>query len=177
MISAVAISTKTRQADDRIRCGLVRCRASAMRIGLVAAILLAFGAVIPADAQSGTNGGATVSGSPTGMGGSHSGIDRSGLSSLSNDDDMDPVMAERRMRALNAERQKEMVADANKLLKLAKELNSEVASTNSGAFTPDQLRKIAEIEKLAKNVRERMTSGTGETPSLLPPPTVVYPVH
>ena len=172
-----AISTKTRVADVRFRRGVVRCRAITMRIGLVAALLLEFGAVIPGRAQSGTNGGTPVPAAPSGMGGMHSGIGRSGLGSLSSDDDVDPVMAERRMRALNAERQKEMVADANKLLKLAKELNNEVAMANTGAFTPDQLRKIAEIEKLAKNVRERMTSGPGETPGLAPTPTVVYPVY
>ena len=52
---------------------------------------------------------------------------RADLSSLDGDD-YDPVMMERRMRALNIERQKQMVADANKLLKLARELNDEVAA-------------------------------------------------
>lgn len=177
MIGPAAISIKTRRAEFGFCSGVVRCCAITMKIGVVAAFLLVFGAEIPGRAQSGTNGGTPVSATPSGMGGMHSGIGRSGLGSLSSDDDIDPVMAERRMRALNAERQKEMVSDANKLLKLAKELNNEVAMANTGAFTPDQLRKIAEIEKLAKNVRERMTSGPGETPSLLPPPTVVYPVH
>ena len=64
------------------------------------------------------------------------------------------------MRALNVERQKQMVADTNKLLKLAKELNDEVAAANTGSFTPDQLRKIGEIEKLAHSVRERMAAGS-----------------
>ena len=93
------------------------------------------------------------------------------------DDELDPVMAERRYRALNAERQKLMVADTNKLLKLAKELNDEVAGSNNGAFTGDQLRKIAEIEKLARNVKERMSTGVGESPSLVNSPTLLYPVH
>ncbi len=63
------------------------------------------------------------------------------------------------MPALNVERQKQMVSDANKLLKLARELNDEVATANTGTFTPDQLHKIAEIEKLARSVRERMADG------------------
>jgi hypothetical protein len=99
------------------------------------------------------------------------------MGSLSPDDDFDPSMAERRMRALNTERQKQMVSDAAKLLKLAQELNSEVASANSAAFTPDQLRKIAEIEKLAHSVRERMTSAVGESQTLMPPPNLTYPIH
>ncbi len=89
--------------------------------------------------------------------------------------DYDPVMMERRLRALNMERQKEMVSDTNKLLKLARELNAEVAANKSGALTPDQLRKIAEIEKLARNVRERMITGIGAPQSMMPLPTVTYP--
>lgn len=75
----------------------------------------------------------------------------------------DPIAAERRQRALDIERQKQMVADAGKLLKLAKELNDEIAAANTGTLTPGQLRKIAEIEKLARSVKDRMTLGTGSS--------------
>ncbi len=92
-------------------------------------------------------------------------------------DDYDPVMMERRLRALNMERQKEMVSDTNKLLKLARELNAEAVGQKSETLTPDQLHKIAEIEKLARNVKERMASGVGQPQTVIPPPTVVYPVH
>lgn len=97
----------------------------------------------------------------------------------SNEGDFDTVMAEKRVRALNIERQKRMVADANKLLILAKELNDEVASTNPQSFTVDQLRKIGEIEKLARSVRERMTAGAlVEVPSVGPPATnPAFPVR
>jgi hypothetical protein len=61
-----------------------------------------------------------------------------------------------RLRALNAERQKKLVADTDKLLKLAAELKAEMSSANSGSFTPDQLRKLGEIEKLAHSVKEKM---------------------
>jgi hypothetical protein len=91
--------------------------------------------------------------------------------------DYDPMMMERRLRALNMERQKEMVSDTNKLLKLARELNQEVASQKSDALTPDQLHKIAEIEKLARNVKERMSTGVGESQSVIPPAALVYPLH
>ncbi len=90
---------------------------------------------------------------------------------------LDPLMAERRVRALNLERQKRMVADANKLLALAKELNNEVAAMNAGSFTADQLRKITEIEKLARSVRERMTADVTEFPSASPQQRPVFPVH
>lgn len=89
----------------------------------------------------------------------------------------DPAMAEKRLQALNVERQKRMVADASKLLALAKELNDEVAASNPGSFTVAQLRKIGEIEKLARSVRERMTARAAEMPSFSSPPTLVDPVH
>jgi len=84
------------------------------------------------------------------------------------------VAMERRTNALNVERQKEMVSDTNKLLKLARELNAEIATNNSGEWTDDQLRKVAEIEKLAKNVKDRMANGvpqpmpTNSAPMILP---------
>jgi hypothetical protein len=86
----------------------------------------------------------------------------------------DGQIMHRRMRALNMERQKEMVADASKLLRLARELNAEVASQKSAALTSDQLHKVAEIEKLARNVKERMTSGVGQPQSIMPP-MVAFP--
>jgi hypothetical protein len=74
----------------------------------------------------------------------------------------DPVMMERRLAALNKERQKEMISDTAKLLKLAKELNDEVAAKNEAALTYDQLRKIAQIEKLARGVKDKMANGVAQ---------------
>jgi hypothetical protein len=153
-------------------------RTLAVLIGAGLALAIVFGLGSSARAQSPTppgqnNGGSGMDGS--GRGG---GFGRPNMGSFTQDDgNYDPMMAERRLRALNIERQKQMVSDAAKLLKLAQELNTEVAAANSGAFTPDQLRKIGEIEKLARNVRERMTTAVGETPSVLPPPNLMYPVH
>jgi len=76
--------------------------------------------------------------------------------------DYDPTMIERRIRGLNNERQKEMVSDTNKLLKLAQELNDEVAAKNAGTLTYDQLHKMALIEKLARSVKEKMADGVGD---------------
>jgi hypothetical protein len=74
-----------------------------------------------------------------------------------NSDPIDDVQAEKRMTALNAERQKSMISDSAKLLKLATELNGEIAESNTGELTPAQLRMVAEIEKLAHNVRDKMS--------------------
>jgi hypothetical protein len=93
----------------------------------------------------------------------------------SSSDNYDPTMMERRLNALNRERQKEMISDTNKLLRLAMELNDEIAANNTGALTWDQLHKMAEIEKLARNVKEKMADGVGqmgptqEAPIAMPP--------
>lgn len=71
-------------------------------------------------------------------------------------DQNNPLEMEKRLRLLNTERQKSMVADTAKLLKLAKDLNEEIARSNSGELSQAQLRKVAEIEKLAHNVRDKM---------------------
>lgn len=126
-------------------------------------------------ARSGAQNGTSASGVPRGtMNGNYP--QRTDVGPLAMDD-YDPMITERRLRALNMERQKEMVSDANKLLKLARELNAEVAGQKTEMLTPDQLHKIAEIEKLARNVKERMASAVGEPQSVIPPATIVYPVH
>ena len=137
-------------------------------------ILVALSSVVAGRAQSspGTNGGSN----------SNQGVPRPQLGQqasnpFSNDEGYDLVIAERRLRALNSERQKQMVADTNKLLKLAKELNNEVAAANTSSLTPDQLHMIAEIEKLARSVRERMTGGATDVRTFLPTPVFANPVR
>jgi hypothetical protein len=83
--------------------------------------------------------------------------------------DPDSVAQERQMRALNAERQKSMVSDTNKLLKLVTELNAEVSNANSDMLSTDQLRKLAQIEKLAHSVKDKMSTSVRVTPSYQPP--------
>lgn len=68
----------------------------------------------------------------------------------------DVVYQERRLNQLNAAQHKSMVADTDKLLKLVTELNAEISNSKSTALTAEQLRKIAEIEKLAHNVKDKM---------------------
>ena len=74
----------------------------------------------------------------------------------SNMDEEDPVAQQRQLRQLNAALNKSMVSDTDKLLKLATDLNAELSSTNPDALTPDQLKKVAAIEKLARNVKDAM---------------------
>jgi len=87
------------------------------------------------------------------------------------DDDSngDTLEQEKRLRALNVERQKAMVSDTKKLLKLATELNSEVASTQPESLNADQLQKLAEIEKLAHSVKDKMSTSVKGPPAFRPP--------
>jgi hypothetical protein len=87
----------------------------------------------------------------------------------------DPVVVEKRLRALNEERQKNIVSDAAKLLKMAKVLNSEVESSDPASFTPEQMHEISEIEKLAHSVKEKMRFAVGGEPTFREPQ--IPPIH
>jgi hypothetical protein len=78
---------------------------------------------------------------------------------------------QKRMRLLNAERQKQIISETEKLLKLAQELNDEVAASDSSSMNDEQLRKVAEIGKLAKSVKEKMSYSVGGYPRLNTPLT------
>ena len=86
-------------------------------------------------------------------------------------------MTQKRLLALNVERQKQIVAETTKLLRLARELNEEVAASNTGRLTPAQLHKVAEIEKLARSVKERMVAGGLQPEPAIPPPGFNFPTH
>ena len=92
-----------------------------------------------------------------------------GLTDIGNGDSVDP---EKRLRALNAERQKDLVSDANKLLKLTTELNAEIVRDNPDSLSPNQLRKVAEIEKLAHSVKDKMSTSVRGIPTYNPQPNV-----
>ncbi len=68
----------------------------------------------------------------------------------------DPVFIAKRAQALNADRQKSMVADTNKLVMLARQLDAEIASNPTDRLTSEELRKVGEIEKLARSVKAKM---------------------
>jgi hypothetical protein len=96
-------------------------------------------------------------------------IGQPGLASDIPYDQHNSVDEEKRLRALNAERQKSLVSDTNKLLKLAQELEAEVSSESPGSLDAAQLRKIAEIEKLARSVKEKMSTSMRPTAEYMVP--------
>jgi hypothetical protein len=82
--------------------------------------------------------------------------------------EMDPF-SEKRLRAMNADRQKSMVSDTERLLKLARQLDAEIASNSTDELTPDETRKVAEIEKLARNVKSKMSQAFAGGPEFHQP--------
>jgi hypothetical protein len=59
-------------------------------------------------------------------------------------------------RLRNAERQKQLVSDTQKLVALATELQDEVSKSSKDMLSLDVVRKAEEIDKLARSVRDRM---------------------
>ncbi len=59
-------------------------------------------------------------------------------------------------KARNLQREQEIKRDTDKLLQLATELKQSVDKTNENIISLDVIRKADEIEKLAKNVKEKM---------------------
>jgi hypothetical protein len=71
-------------------------------------------------------------------------------------DPMQRQRLEKMEKARNVDRQKQLERDTDKLLALAKELKEEVGKSNADTLSIDVVKKAAEIEKLAKNVKDRM---------------------
>jgi hypothetical protein len=80
-------------------------------------------------------------------------------------DHEDRIGEQKRLRALNTERQKSMVKDTDKLLKLARELNDEVTRPTSATYLQVEYNKAAEIEKLAHRVKDKMRTSVGSPPA------------
>ncbi len=78
-----------------------------------------------------------------------------------------PAFDEKHLQQLNLVRQKELVSDTAKLLQLARELNDQI--TDDSPMTDAQMRKVSEIAKLARSVKEKMTFAVGGNPGLKDP--------
>lgn len=136
--------SSTRVPDPRQHERLSHSAHRLLRVGLLVAAGLCFTLAVQAQQQSNANPGRVMQPSTTPMPAAVP--------------PADSAFQQRRMRALNSERQKELVSDAGKLLKLVADLNAEVSHNKSDSFTPDQLRQLAKIEKLARSVREKMSN-------------------
>lgn len=67
-----------------------------------------------------------------------------------------PQTEETQTKLRNVERQKQLVADTQRLLSLANELKTDVDKSTKDTLSLDVIRKADEIEKLAHTVKEKM---------------------
>jgi hypothetical protein len=144
-------------------------RAYAGRCGILALGLLLVACVPRLHAQRSVDPNPTGSPYPYGSGP----IIGSGSSPRLNP--LDAKMQQTRLNALNAARQQSLVSDTDKLVKLAAQLNAQINSAHQAQLTPDQLRTVAEIEKLAKSIREKMSDAESGAPSFSAPAGIGFP--
>ena len=62
----------------------------------------------------------------------------------------------RQAKLLRVQRQKQLISDSDKLLKLATDLKQQIDNTPPEALSADSVKKAAEIEKLAHSLRQRL---------------------
>lgn len=83
--------------------------------------------------------------------------DRSGRRST--DDDMDAArmaLPASYARMQNTERQRRLVTDTERLIYLTNQLKVSIETSGAEALTPEMLRQMDEIEKLARSVKNKM---------------------
>lgn len=88
---------------------------------------------------------------------------------------IDPTLEQKQLLELNAKLHKEIVSDTDKLLKMVTELNAEIGSADPTSLTPEQLRKVAAIEKLAHSLRDKMRNPIKDPPAVFDP--AAKPLH
>lgn len=69
----------------------------------------------------------------------------------------DPAEVQHRIHLYNLQRQKEMTSEAERLIELTAQLKAEMAASPSNQLNAAQQAKLAQIEKLARKLRETMT--------------------
>jgi hypothetical protein len=70
--------------------------------------------------------------------------------------DLPPGQKEKQAKMQNEDRQKQLVADTDRLLQLATELHTDVEKTDKNVLSVDVIKKADEIEKLAHAVKAKM---------------------
>jgi hypothetical protein len=71
-------------------------------------------------------------------------------------DPLDSPFADTTRQKRNDDRQRRIVSDTQRLVALANQLKAEIAASGAESMTPEMLRQMDEIEKLAKSVKDKM---------------------
>jgi len=77
-------------------------------------------------------------------------------------DKADALMTAKMVRERNVDRQKQIIDETNQLLDLAKQLKDAVDKSDKDQLSLKVVHKAEEIEKLAKDVKNKMRDGTPE---------------
>lgn len=72
---------------------------------------------------------------------------------------LDPKLVDRQIRERQAQREKQLKADAAKLLALAQRLKSSVDSSDKNVLSLQVVDTADQVEKLAKKIRDSMRDG------------------
>ena len=84
-------------------------------------------------------------------------------------------MQDRMTREANKKRQQDIRDDTDKLFQLATELKAAVDKSNENLLSLEVVRKVDEVEKLAKKVKEKMKDAVGIPPKTEPSPKAIRP--
>jgi hypothetical protein len=76
-----------------------------------------------------------------------------------------PTFEKLQYRRYIADRLRSMASDTAKLLRLARELNAKIDKSGPSSLSREDLRRLAEIEKLAHNVKWKMQLATSGSPA------------
>ena len=125
----------------------------AQKAGPMLAILLLAGAAFTGRAQTSFGGGAPTDPAKAGT----------RFPSKTDAVDADETLEVRRLHQLNIARQKSMISDAEKLLALARTLNAGVGAGGNVLSDAQRMKLAADIERLARSVREKMSYAVGTT--------------
>lgn len=86
---------------------------------------------------------------------SNTGRHQSPLSQNQPDNTLPPILLNNKQK-WNEDRQKRLVIDTQRLVRLANEFKADVASSGAESLTPEMQHKMDEIEKLARSVKDKM---------------------
>lgn len=75
----------------------------------------------------------------------------------------DKQAVKQKFEAANIERKRQLASDSGLLLKLAKELKSEIEANPKEALSDGMMKKAEEIERLARNVQVKMKLTVGSS--------------
>ncbi|MEI9980563.1 MAG: hypothetical protein WDN23_16530 [Edaphobacter sp.] len=119
--------------------------------------LVIVGVVFLAGARGGVSGGQVLS-PPSAQGARIPGVQqpKTGVTDPEEPDPLAPHRDQQQAALRNADRQKRLVADTDKLLALATDLKQQVDKSTKDTLSVDVIKKADEIEKLAHSVKERM---------------------